>query len=139
MSYVTEGMRRIVNIRAFGRCEYCLIHEQYAMKPHEVDHIYAEKHGGETAEFNLCLSCLDCNRYKGSDLCSLDSVTGQIIALFHPRKEQWSDHFQLNGAIIEPLTPTGRVTLRLLRSNDQERIAERETLIKMNRYPVSGS
>ncbi len=37
---------------------------------HEVDHNYAEKHGGETSEDNLCLSCWICNRLKVTDLCS---------------------------------------------------------------------
>jgi len=41
----------------------------------------------------------------------------------------------LNGAIVEPLTPEGRVTVFLLRLNAPERVAERELLIGLNRYP----
>jgi hypothetical protein len=55
--------------------------------------------------------------------------------LFHPRRQQWADHFRLNGAYIAPITPEGRVTVFLLRFNIQERVAERELLIKLKRYP----
>ncbi|MCC6802795.1 MAG: HNH endonuclease, partial [Anaerolineae bacterium] len=68
MTYVSAELRREVRERAHLRCEYCRLHEEDAFWTHQVDHIYAEKHGGETAEDNLCLSCADCNRYKGSDL-----------------------------------------------------------------------
>ena len=105
------------------------------LKPHEVDHIYAEKHGGQTNENNLCLSCYYCNHYKGSDLCSLDPETGTLIALYHPRQDHWEEHFRLTGATIIPLTASGRVTARLFRMNDLERILEREMLIRLNLYP----
>ena len=84
-SYVSAALRRLVYERAGGRCEYCLYHDRYAAQPHEIDHIYAEKHGGESVEENLCLSCFDCNRYKGSDVASVDDNT--IVRLFHPRND----------------------------------------------------
>ncbi|WP_366048772.1 HNH endonuclease [Microcoleus sp. PH2017_11_PCY_U_A] len=34
--------------RATGCCEYCLIPETLALSSHQVDHIIAEKHRGET-------------------------------------------------------------------------------------------
>ncbi|MCD4684682.1 MAG: HNH endonuclease [Anaerolineae bacterium] len=135
MSYVPDELRRQIHTRAQGRCEYCLIHEQFTMKTHEVDHVVAEKHGGPTEDANLCLSCFDCNRHKGSDLCSLDTVSSAVVTLFHPRHDVWSDHFRLNGGFIEPLTPKGRVSARLLRMNTPERIAERARLKRLNRYP----
>lgn len=39
------------------------------------------------------------------------------------------DHFQLKGAEIVPLTPTGRITVRLLQFNHPDRIEERDLLI----------
>jgi len=81
MSYIPESLRQFVYERAKGRCEYCLIRDDDVYSPHEVDHIYAEKHGGATTEANLCLSCFDCNRHKGSDLTSLDPDTGEIARL----------------------------------------------------------
>src|SRR5579859_6656064 len=103
MTYVSEALRRQVNQRAAGRCEYC--YQDDSFFTHEVDHIYAEKHGGSTVETNLCCACANCNRNKGSDLCSLDPQTGDVIAMFHPRQDSWLEHFRLdtNGTIY-PLT-----------------------------------
>lgn len=135
MTRIPDPLRHLIYEQAGGRCEYCLIHERYTLKIHEIDHIYAEKHGGETTDANLCLSCFDCNRYKGSDLCSFDSLSGEVVTLFHPRQHVWTDHFRLEGAVIEPLTSQGRVTVRLLRLNDPERVEERRRLIRLIRYP----
>lgn len=131
--YIPEELWKRVYETAKGYCQYCLLSEQYTVKRHKVDHIYAEKHRGLTVEPNLCLSCFDCNRFKGSDLCSLDG--DDIVSLFHPRKHVWSEHFRLNGEYIEPLTASGRVTVQLLRMNSEERLRERRILIKLKRYP----
>lgn len=128
-TYIPSGLRQQVHERAEGRCEYCLIPETVVLVPHEVDHIIAQKHGGLTESENLALSCTVCNKYKGSDLASLDPDTGAIIPLFHPRWERWMDHFQLRGAEIVPLTSTGRVTVRLLQLNHPDRIEERDLLL----------
>ncbi len=39
---------------------------------------------------------------------------GHLVPLFNPRTEQWSNHFQLDGTVIVPLTPVGRGTVLLL-------------------------
>lgn len=136
MTHIPEALRRLVSIRANGCCEYCLLNQNDSFLPHEIDHIIAEKHRGTTTEDNLCLSCFDCNRYKGSDISSIDPDTDEVVPLFHPRRDTWSDHFRLDGAQIIPLTPTGRVTEYLLRLNDPERLARRTILIRLGRYPA---
>jgi HNH endonuclease len=133
--YVPVPLRRSVRARAEERCEYCLIPEQLTLAAHWVDHVVAEKHGGQTEEDNLALSCVLCNQHKGSDLASIDPVTGLISPLFHPRRERWLDHFLLVGALIEPLTSTGRVTVRLLQLNHPNRIEERELLLRLGLLP----
>jgi HNH endonuclease len=50
---VPERLRRQVQERAQGRCEYCLIHESDMYYPHEPDHVIAEKHGGPTSLDNI--------------------------------------------------------------------------------------
>ncbi len=72
MTYVPVPLRRLVRDRARERCEYCLLPDAVGFYPHEIDHVVAEKHNGQTAAHNLCLSCWVCNRHKGSDLTSLD-------------------------------------------------------------------
>ena len=44
------------------------------------------------------------------------------------------DHFRLDGAIIEPLTPVGEVTARILRLNSAERIIEWHLLQSLDLY-----
>jgi hypothetical protein len=135
MTYIPEALRRTVIDRANRCCKYCLIPQESKLFTFEVDHIIAEKHRGATREDNLCLSCLDCNRYKGSDFASFDPNTGEIALLFNPRRDQWTDHLRLDGAVIQPLTPVGRVTVFLLQINDPTRVAERAALIEAERYP----
>lgn len=135
--HVPETLRRQVRMRSKGCCEYCLVPDEDAFYPHEPDHIIAEKHGGATTLNNLAWACAFCNRYKGTDLASIDPLTGRLAALFNPRRQHWSRHFRLNGARIEPLTATGRATERLLRLNDERRVDERLTLIHLGYYPPS--
>lgn len=135
MTYIPEGLRRQVAERAVGRCEYCRLHQDNAFYTHEIDHIYAEKHGGETGEANLCLACADCNRHKGSDICSVDPVSGTVVALYHPRRDAWEVHFRLNETgRIEGLTPTARASERILRFNLPELVEERAALIAQGSY-----
>jgi hypothetical protein len=100
--------------------------------PHEVDHVIAEKHGGQTDETNLALACTICNKYKGSDLTSIDPSNGEIVRLYQPRHDRWCDHFQLKEGKIQPLTGIGRATVRLLQMNRSERVAERRMLLQAN-------
>ena len=133
---IPERIRRQVQERAQGRCEYCLVHEADMYYPHEADHVIAEKHGGPTSLENLAWACLYCNRFKGSDLASVDPVSQKVVFLFHPREQHWNRHFRLNGALIEGITARGRATVALLHLNDAERVAFRLKLIELGHYPV---
>ena len=119
---ISAALRRQVRERASERCEYCLLLEVKAFFPHEPDHIIAQKHGGQSALNNLALACFDCNRFKGSDIASVDPDTGVITPVFNPRIDRWSGHFQLERGRIIPLTAVGRATERLLRLNLPHRI-----------------
>ena len=121
--------------RASYCCEYCLLHEEDAYSPHQIDHIISRKHGGLSEPENLAYACIRCNAWKGSDLGSIHQTTGRLVPLFHPRRQQWSDHFRLAGALIEPLTDQGIVTARLLKLNLAKRVIERRLLIALDRYP----
>jgi len=100
----------------------------------EVEHIIAEKHGGTTTADNLALACPYCNRFKGTDLGSLDPETGQLIPFFNPRTQRWVEHFRLDGAQIISLTPEGRVPVATFRLNHPDRILERQRLIQAGKY-----
>lgn len=134
-AYIPTELRQMVHERAGGQCEYCLYPQEAAFLAFEVEHIIAEKHGGDTTADNLALACPYCNRFKGTDLGSLDPETGQLTPFFNPRTQQWSEHFQLDGAQIAPLSPEGRVTVGILQFNHPDRLVERQRLILVGKYP----
>jgi len=137
-TYIPANLRRLIYERAQGCCEYCFISDKVVFIAHQIDHIISEKHSGLTEANNLALSCAVCNKHKGSDLTSIDPDTGKIVSLYHPRRDKWSEHFQLQDAKFIPLTPTGRVTVRLLQLNRPERIAEHQLLIAAKLFRVLG-
>ncbi|HSU32682.1 MAG TPA: HNH endonuclease signature motif containing protein [Bryobacteraceae bacterium] len=131
----SEAVRELVRSRALGRCEYCLLDPSDAGLPHEIDHVISRKHGGNDDLENLALACYLCNRYKGSDIASVHSVTGELVRLYHPRRDNWHDHFRIVGPVLEPLTDIGAVTAQLLRLNTAARVMERQLLQTLSRYP----
>jgi hypothetical protein len=130
-----ESVRDFVSERASRKCEYCLLDQADAGLPHEIDHVISRKHGGTTALENLAYACYLCNRYKGSDIASIDPKTGSVVRLFHPRQDRWTDHFQIAGPVLQPLTEIGMATAILLRLNVAGRVAERKLLQSLGRYP----
>ena len=132
---ITEALRQQVRERAQGRCEYCLLHDEDTLLLHEADHVIAQKHRGTTTADNLAWACAACNRYKGTDIGSIDEHTGKLAPLFNPRTQHWQRHFRLNGARIEPLTASGRATEQLLRLNEEARLIERVILRSIGHYP----
>lgn len=136
LTHVPASLRRLVRERARECCEYCLISEAFTLFTHSIDHVIAEKHGGETIADNLALACVICNGHKGTDLTSIDPGTGAIVLLFNPRRDRWLDHFRIEDGRIDPLTATGRVTVRLLRFNAEDRVAERRLLIEASKFVV---
>jgi hypothetical protein len=132
---IPAALRRIVTERSNGQCEYCLLHQDDAPFSHHVDHVTPLRHGGQTVESNLALACLECNRYKGSDLTAIDPADGAIVPLFNPRTQVWSEHFTFDGIRIVGQTPAGRATVNLLRLNDPARLLQRQALLEAKRYP----
>lgn len=84
---------------------------------------------------NLTLACMRCNRYKGTNIGSFDPETAQLVPFFDPRKHNWLEHFELVSGFIHPLTAEARVTVKILRLNDEKRILERQQLAKVGFYP----
>ena len=124
MSEPAEAVRR----RARGRCEYCRLPQAAFRRAFHIEHIVARQHGGSTLAENLALACWNCNLKKGPNLSGVDPETGQIGALFHPRKDKWAEHFSAlvgslipRGVEIRGLTPVGRATAHVLGLNEEIR------------------
>jgi hypothetical protein len=127
-----SNTRQIVVRRARNYCEYCAIAQvQAPFREFHVEHIIAKQHGGTDGVENLCLACDRCNAYKGPNLAAIDPDSGDVVTLFHPRRDRWHDHFALRGAEIVGRTARGRATVRLLHMNDNWRISLRAELITL--------
>lgn len=96
----------------------------------ELEHVIAEKHGGETVLQNLAYACRYCNAYKGPNIAGIDPQTGHVVTLFHPRQDRWDDHFRWNGPELVGQTAVGRATIQVLRMNHPEMVALRKSLLK---------
>lgn len=133
---ITSAQRQAVLERARGCCEYCRLAETDAASPFHVDHIVPVKHRGADDLDNLCWACYQCNGFKGSNMAAADPITGKATFLFNPRKQNWDDHFRVNpDATITGITPEGRVTIDVMRINDEARVQYRQDALAMGEYP----
>lgn len=130
--------RILVRDRAGNRCEYCHIPQSALETTLQVDHVIAQQH--QTVVTNdsssLAMACDRCNLHKGTNLTSVDPYTQEIVLLFHPRQDQWDEHFALIGPEIHGLTPSGRATVRLLQMNSEHRLELRHWLLQSGSFPL---
>jgi hypothetical protein len=122
--------RDLVRRRAAERCEYCRLHQENSELNHHVEHIVAKQHGGPDDPNNLALACHRCNLHKGPNLTGIDPQTGQVVPLFHPRRDRWSEHFVFAGARLEGISATGRATVQVLAMNDVRCLEVRREVLK---------
>lgn len=56
---------------------------------------------------------------KGTRTEAFDEITQATVALFHPRRDVWDEHFVWSADFLTviALTPTGRVTVTALKLN----------------------
>ncbi|HUY35135.1 MAG TPA: HNH endonuclease signature motif containing protein [Pirellulales bacterium] len=132
-------LRDQVWLRAASLCEYCLMPQSFADAGHEVDHVIAEKHRGATTPENLALACFHCNNHKGPNIAGVDPETGQVIRLYHPRQDRWSEHFIWQGPVLKGITPIGRATVEVLEINLRHRLIHRQALIDEGVFPPSAA
>jgi hypothetical protein len=74
-----------------------------------IEHIIPKKHGG------------------ADDIDNLAPETNEVTGLFHPRRQQWTDHFVWDGIYIIGKTAIGRTTVRVLAMNADDRLALRSS------------
>jgi len=124
-----RALQELVWSRAGAMCEYCRMPQGLDELPFEIDHIVAIAHGGKTVPGNLALSCLLCNRFKGTNLSGIDPRGGRLTRLFRPRRHAWHRHFRWDGPILVGLTAVVRTTIRVLHINDLLRVRLRMQLV----------
>ena len=117
MTHVPATLKLQVEERAAGKCEYCRLSQVGQEARFHVDHIVPTKLAGRTTADNLCLACVSCSLRKGAKTHAEDPVTGALARLFHPRQDEWSQHFRWQDCVLHGLTPSGRGTIKALSLN----------------------
>ena len=108
MSDVPARLRRRVEARTRGRCEYCRLSQAGQEATFHVDHIRPRTAGGATDLKNLALACVSCSLRKEARRSALNPRSNRRVPLFHPRRQQWIRHFRWEGVTVVGLTATGR-------------------------------
>lgn len=136
MARISDQLRQQVIQRANGCCEYCQT-QQAIVVVMQIDHIVPESAGGDTILDNLCLACAGCNGFKLDFQTSVDPETDEVVALYNPRKQRWSEHFQWSedGTQLMGLTPTGRATIIRLKINREAVIMARKRWVEAGWHP----
>src|SRR2546421_3640071 len=112
------------------RCEYCMLPEALVSTPFQFDHIIAQSHGGETTADNLAFACFHCNNFKGPNLAGVDVQSGEVVRLFHPRRDAREEHFAWEGERLIGRSSIGRATIEALRLNHAHRVSLRRSLLR---------
>lgn len=123
--------------RASHRCEYCQAPEAVFNFPFEVEHIIPIFRQGANDAANLALACRSCNLRKGTRISGTLPDSNLEVRFFHPRENQWSDHFQVDveSGKIMGMTPVGEVTVEYLEMNSPAQVAARQLWIRLGLFP----
>ena len=126
-----------VALRAGHRCEYCHAPEAIFNLPLEVEHNVPVSRGGDDTAANWALACRACNLYKATHVSGNEPESLAIVSLFHPREDQWEDHFRVaaESGEIEGLTPIGRVTVVRLGMNSAGQVVARQQWMRLGLFP----
>lgn len=137
MSYVPITLRKRLLAADGSQCAYCQTTVENSGQPLTVDHILPSSQGGETTFENTCFACRRCNEFKGAAVTGIDPVTNQVTALFHPRTQEWHEHFEWTrtGTHICGLTPRGRATVVALNMNNDTIVNSRQRWVRVGWHP----
>jgi hypothetical protein len=126
---IRKALDNRVRLRARQRCEYCHLPQACYLLRFQLDHIIAEQHGGKTKLKNLCLACPRCNTKKVPNIAGRGNRAGEVVRLYNPRTDIWTDHFQWVNAKLRAVSHIGRVTIVVLDMNEPSAIEFRRELM----------
>jgi len=140
LSSIPKATRNRVFKRDQGHCQYCHLLQVGQAAVFHINHIIPKSRGGPTEEGNLALQCPYCSLHKSAKLDAFDSLSGEPVQLFHPLRQQWSEHFKLeaDGALVG-LSPAGRATVEALKMNDPLPSVARSIQIRLGLLAPSSS
>ncbi len=132
---IPNELRREVVLRAENRCEYCRLSQAGQEATFHIDHVVPVVEGGPTELSNLALACVSCSLKKGARQFAPDPETDESVRLFHPRTDEWKNHFRWDGTEVLALTAIGRATASLLDLNRPLIRAIRDEEAHWHRHP----
>ena len=135
MRYIPAEVRRVVSQRAAGRCEYCGLSQVGQEATFHLDHVVPVAAGGQTIVENMALACVSCSLRKAARQTVIDPQSEEEVAMYNPRREQWSDHFRWEGVRVVGQTATGRATVAALDMNRPLMLAIRQEEANLGRHP----
>lgn len=134
---IPKRLKQQVRERAAEHCEYCVCWELYATELFSIEHIIALAAGGGNDESNLALACQGCNNNKHDHITAIDPLTDKTVPLYHPRRDNWHEHFEWNHdyTLLIGLTPTGRATVEALDLNREGVVNLRQVMSLAGKHP----
>lgn len=134
---VPSALRVLLAERDKRRCAYCLTTEENCGLSMHVDHIIPEVAEGLSTPDNVCLACFSCNVAKAAQQTAVDRLTGEVVPLFHPVRQQWRDHFTWDKSQtqIVGLTSCGRAIVEALRMNNPTVVRARSRWVDAGWHP----
>ena len=123
-----RNLRTRIETRADERCEYCKAPQNACGYHFHLEHIVPLALGGLDDESNRSLACASCNLIKSDRVTAIDPETSAETSLFHPRTQNWEDHFHWaeDQRTLLGFTPTGRATIAGLDLNSELRQTARQ-------------
>ena len=134
--YIRLELQRQIRDHFGDCCAYCRTAEFLTAMTFEFEHIRPLSAGGETVFENLCFACPYCNRHKGDLQTAIDPESGEVVTLFHPQQQVWTEHFawSKSGNEMRGLTAVGRATILALRMNRPALVRARVMWVKLGSF-----
>ncbi|MFO0589099.1 MAG: HNH endonuclease signature motif containing protein [Polyangiaceae bacterium] len=134
---IPAALKKLVEERARGLCEYCRSPASISSQPFCAEHIVPKARAGDSTAENLALACQGCNNHKYNKVDARDPASGDLVPLYHPRRDRWEEHFcwSLEFTVILGVSPIGRATVAALNLNRPALINLRRVLYLAKEHP----
>ena len=139
--FVPRAVRRLVRDRAENRCEYCQHPADFGCASFECEHVLPWSGGSGHMPDELAWACPACNGHKYSKTHAKDPVSGRLVPLFNPRRQNWNRHFRWSEdyLTIEGRSRIGRATVAALHLNRIPLVNLRWVLRASGDHPPAGT
>ena len=137
MAKINKHLDEKIRRKAKNRCGYCLNPQGLLPFKLEIEHIHPQALGGKSVEDNLWLACRECNAHKATKIKALDRLTGKVVKLFNPRKQNWHEHFEFSKDFTEIIGKTvcERATVDALQMNNIYQTTARSAWCETSKFP----